>query len=87
LAALRGQAGNIDDVLDPDGDAVQRPANPAALEFVRQPLGLFAGSVAIEDDPGVHVRFIPINPREALVEQIDRRERSGPHRGGGVIDG
>ena len=59
----------------------------AGLQFGGQALGLLAGTLAVDDHPRPHLRFKPIDPGEALIEQVERREFAAADELGGFGDG
>ena len=66
------QAGDIDDVLDADRHAVQRPAHAA-----RGDLGLGGArgvhrGIGVQPDEGVQLRIEPLDARQQRVQQFDR---------------
>jgi hypothetical protein len=72
--AGRGQAGDIDDVLDTDRHAVQGPARAAGGD-----LGLggergLKGGLAIDADEGVQLGVEPRDAIEQRLRQLDGRE-------------
>ncbi len=86
-AALRRHAGDVDDVLDADGDAVQRAGDFASPGEVRQPLGLAPRPLFIDQYPGVDAIFELMNPREAVIYEVAGREPAGADVVDGVADG
>ena len=75
-AAAGGQAFHVDDVLDRDGHAVQRPAGVGAGER----RGLAARALVVEQRERPE-RARGLGPREAGLGQVDRVEPAGAHRG------
>ena len=78
--AGRGQARDVDDVLDADRHAVQRPADPA-----RRDLGLGRPRrrhrrLAVEADEGVEPGIEPLDAGEQRLHQLDRRKFLGGDR-------
>ena len=59
----------------------------AGFKFGGQAFGLFAGTVAIDQHPGPHLRFVAIDPGEALVEEFDGCEFALANELGGLGDG
>src|SRR5262249_22138442 len=53
-----GPVEHVDDVLDADRDAVQGPAAVAPAELLGEALGLGAGLVAGDEDPGADARLV-----------------------------
>ena len=78
---------DVEDVLDADRDAVQRPAILALRQLVGQPFRLGQGVFAIDEHPGVDVLLPAVDGGEALLDEIDRRDAAGRDRLGGFVDG
>src|SRR5262249_51145010 len=70
-AAGRGEPPYVDDVLDADGDSVQRSAILARSQLFVQRPGLFHRPLAVEHDPGVDLRLPLVHLFEAGVKDID----------------
>ena len=84
--AGRRQAGDIDDVLDADRHAVQRPARPAGRDLGLGGLRRRHRRLAVEPDEDVELRVEPLDALEQRLHQLDRREFAGgdrPRRLGG----
>src|SRR5207247_1369576 len=54
-ARRRPEAGHVEDVLEPDGQTVERPAPPARAALGVEPGGLGQGALAIDRDPGAEL--------------------------------
>ena len=73
LGMARGrQAGDIDDVLDADRHAVQRPSHTARGDLgLGRACGVHRG-IGIQPDEGVQLRIEPLDARQQRVQQFDR---------------
>ena len=78
---------DIEDVLDADGDAMQRAAILSVCSLIRQPLGLGPGVLAIDEHPGMHMRLPAVDGLQALLDQIDGVTRRAPDGVGGFVNG
>src|SRR5262249_4962616 len=65
---------DVEDVLDADGNAVQRAAPLAAPQFVGEPFRLGAGVVPIDEDPGPDALLRAVDALQALLDEIDGGE-------------
>ena len=75
-AVLGRQIARVDDVLQPDRHAVQRPGRAAgAAEAIRR-LRLPHDVVGIEMRPRLHLRLALGDPRQARLGELDRLDRA-----------
>jgi len=72
---------DVEQFLDRDRNAVQRPAPPAALEFRIGRRGGAAGSVAVDRDERREVIIDAGDPRQGIVQH---RRRAQPTRTEGL---
>ena len=70
-AVLGRHVAGIDDVLDADRDAVQRPLRPAEPPRLVAAPGLGAGELGIEEGPGLDARFVVGDPGQAGLGQLE----------------
>ena len=88
FGAGRGRpVGDVDDVLDAEGHAVERPAVVAGGELAVADFRLGEGPVAVDRDPGVHGRVVAVDLREALMDQADRGDLVSTNRCGRLVQG
>src|SRR5262249_54895817 len=67
---------DVEDVLDGDREAVQRPAPLAAAQLVGQAFGLGAGVVAVDEHPGADALLAAVDALQAPFDEVGGRERS-----------
>ena len=79
-------ARDVEDVLDPDGDAVEWPAEPSRARVRRALAGGGPRPRLVDVDPGPERGICGPDPRQADLDQLDRRERALPDAGGRVRD-
>src|SRR5205807_5315648 len=79
-------ARDVKDVLDPDGDAVERPAESPRARVRRALAGGGPRPRLVDVDPGPERRIHGADPRQAELDEVDRRERALPEAGGRVRD-
>ena len=78
-ATLGRPAGDIDDVLDTDRDAVQRAEPFVFLLELFQTLSLAPSAVGIDEDPSPDFPFELVDPLQAVLDQIDGPEQPFAH--------
>src|SRR5262249_21315098 len=66
---------DVEDVLDGDREAVQRPAPLAAAQLVGQAFGLGAGVVAVDEHPGADALLAAVDALQAPFDEGGGRER------------
>ncbi len=71
-ATLGCKAGGIEDVLDPDRHAVERPAKAPLARFAVEFSGGAARPRAIDRNPRLNRAVEPIYARKQRVDQLDR---------------
>ena len=75
-ACRRRHPGDVEDILDTHRDAVERPAEPPGLRLLRALARDRAGARFVEMNPGSKRRLHRPDPRQAALEDLDRRERA-----------
>jgi len=70
--ACRGQAGDVDDVLDANRNAMQWSADSTRGEFFLGRSSSVHRSIGVEPDEGVQLRIKLIDPRKERRQQLDR---------------
>jgi hypothetical protein len=78
--AGRRQTGDIEDVLDANGHAVQRAARPSRGDFVLGRFCRFHGGLGIQPDEHVEFRVELLDARQQRLGQFDGRELAGGNR-------
>jgi hypothetical protein len=73
-AVLGRHVARVDDVLDADRDAVQRPLGPADPPRLVAAPGLGAGELGIEEGPGLDPRLVGRDALEAGLGQLERAD-------------
>jgi len=74
----------VDQILQPDGNSVERTPPMAGLELRVQLVGPGARGLGQDGDEGVQPRVVDADTRQTGVGQNSRGETSGPNPGGGL---
>ena len=85
--APRRPAGDVDDVLDADRNAVQRAEQLVVIQQLAQPLRFAVRALGIDVHPGVQPVIELLDAGQAVLDQIDRPQVARPHQLRGLGDG
>ncbi|MBV1799527.1 hypothetical protein KSF81_22160 [Siccirubricoccus sp. G192] len=77
---------DLHQVLQRDGDAVQRPDRMAGADGLVGGLGRQVGIRGIDIDEGLQLRLQPFDAREAILDEFDRRKPAGGDPAGDDMD-
>jgi carbonic anhydrase/acetyltransferase-like protein (isoleucine patch superfamily) len=71
-AAAGGPAGDVDDVFDADGNAMEGAGPVVVFLELAEALGFLAGMSRVDENPGVDFGFELVDAGEAVLDEVDR---------------
>ena len=74
---FRRPTGDIDEILDADGNSYQRARITSGAKELGLSLSFRSGTIRIDQYPGMDAAFVPLDTRQAALNEVQRADFTG----------